>query len=420
MSRKNLDHSTAPPATHRTLLTSPHTTNNRYSVTSLTARAGVSPSFTCARRGGALQVLGNNTTVQVIERDGLIAALVSPSVTKEQFMQAYDATLPEHDDGENQPEGESRRRVNALKKALGDLHADGGAFSVVAFDVTCGRVLAARTANAAPLHYGFTQDGSLVACAGFTAKQMFPDAGDAALKLTPLPSGRFIFGHRFVKPIEFTRFWDTALSNRSAAPARGIEDVNDTNDCGAEECQRRRWGKTGSAGDEARRWSIDKSVAVVPLKSAGAGAFVPSAVRKARAAEAAATAKSAEEESTVRPESPRTAARKIEADAQIAKALVAQEIIVSSLGEALVAAVAKAPASIASLKRGSLKSNTFTIGRVPGMGAEVKKTGLSGLSGLSKLRTSSFANSSASKCAESHPGFASFKANFERMSAQMA
>jgi hypothetical protein len=54
------------------------------------------------------------------------------------------------------------------------------------------------------------------------------------------------------------------------------------------------------------------------------------------------------------------------------------------------------------------------------MGAEVKKTGLSGLSGLSKLRTSSFANSSGSTCAESHPGFASFKANFERMSAQMA
>ena len=36
----------------------------------------------------------------------------------------------------------------------------------------------------------------------------------------PLPSGRFVFGHRYVKPIEFTKFWGTASANRSAAPAR--------------------------------------------------------------------------------------------------------------------------------------------------------------------------------------------------------
>ena len=148
----------------------------------------------------------------MIERPGLVAALVSSAVTEARFVAAYEAALAtESDDSEASlqtvpvPDSNaSRRRVCALKKALGDLHAEDGAFAVVAFDVAAGRVLAARTANAAPLHYGFTQDGALVASGGLTAARLFPDAGDAALRLTPLPSGRFVFGHRFVKPIEFT------------------------------------------------------------------------------------------------------------------------------------------------------------------------------------------------------------------------
>ena len=261
----------------------------------------------------------------MIERPGLVAALVSSAVTEARFVAAYEAALAtESDDSEASlqtvpvPDSNaSRRRVCALKKALGDLHAEDGAFAVVAFDVAAGRVLAARTANAAPLHYGFTQDGALVASGGLTAARLFPDAGDAALRLTPLPSGRFVFGHRFVKPIEFTRFWDTAASNRAAA----------------------------------------------------------------------------------------------------------QEAVVSSLGDALAAAVAaRAPAVSSSLRRAGLRSSTFTLGRVPGAGAETKKLGLSG---LGKLRTSSFrvepaalsASAAPRTCAETEAGFASFKANFERLAA---
>ena len=109
----------------------------------------------------------------------------------------------------------SRRRVCA-EEALGDLHAEDGAFAVVAFDVAAGRVLAhgQRRAAALRLHARRRARGER----GLTATRLFPDAGDAALRLTPLPSGRFVFGHRFVKPIEFTRFWDTAASNRAAAP----------------------------------------------------------------------------------------------------------------------------------------------------------------------------------------------------------
>ena len=146
-----------------------HAQKNRCAANSLLARAGVAPSRSCVRRGGALQVLGDAPGVRVIERPGLVAALVSSAVTEARFVAAYEAALAvESDDSEASlqtvPDSNaSRRRVCALKKALGDLHAEDGAFAVVAFDVAAGRVLAARTANAAPLHYGFTQDGALVA-----------------------------------------------------------------------------------------------------------------------------------------------------------------------------------------------------------------------------------------------------------------
>ena len=354
----------------------------------------------------------------MIERPGLVAALVSSAVTEARFVAAYEAALAaESGDAEATSHQQtvadsnaSRRRVCALKKALGDLHAEDGAFAVVAFDVAAGRVLAARTANAAPLHYGFTQDGALVASGGLTAARLFPDAGDAALRLTPLPSGRFVFGHRFVKPIEFTRFWDTAASNRAAAPARdacpdAYEQIGTVFRAAAgadaaAEGARRRWAATGSVGDGESRWNA--TARGPALKAASAGAYVPPALRKAREAAAAAAAA-------------------VERDAQVAKALAAQEAVVSSLGDALAAAVAaRAPAVSSSLRRAGLRSSTFTLGRVPGAGAEAKKLGLSG---LGKLRTSSFrvetADPSASAaprtCAEAEAGFASFKANFERL-----
>ena len=83
---------------------------------------------------------------------------------------------------------------------------------------------------------------------------------------------------------------------------------------------------------------------------------------------------------------------------------------------------ARAPAVSSSLRRAGLRSSTFTLGRVPGAGAETKKLGLSG---LGKLRTSSFrvepaalsASAAPRTCAETEAGFASFKANFERLAA---
>ena len=374
-------------------------------------------------------MLDDASGVRVIERPGLVAALVSSAVSEARFVAAYDAAAADAENEDTSSDSSaSRRRVCALKRALGDLHASDGAFAVVAFDAAAGRVLAARTANAAPLHYGFTRDGALVASGGLTAERLFPDAeaGDAFLRLTPLPSGRFVFGHRFVKPIEFTKFWDTASANRAASPARDASSAAacDRGEDDAERGARRRWGATGTAADGRRRWTAAPAAAATAAvstppahKVASAGAYVPPSLRKAREAAAEAAAAAAA------PVSPRSAARAVESDAQVAKALAAQDAVVSSLGDALVAAVAKAPARLsADTRRAGLRSNTFTLGRVPGRGAEAKKLGLSG---LGKLRTASFrvapagdaAAAAAATCAEAEAGFASFKANFERMAA---
>merc|ERR1719424_2566790 len=175
-----------------------------------------------------------------------------------------------------------------------------------------GRVLAARTKNSAPLSYGFTADGTLVACAGLTA----------------LPSGRFIFGHRYVKPIEFTQFWSTAQGNRAAAPARKARRSVDT--VPENSVPAHKWGTTNSEGDGNADWHVH------PTLHHTKSAYVPPALRRAReaaekdAAEKAAAEKAASEKAAeVRPVSPRT--QKVEMDAQIAKAVAFQDRMVADL-----------------------------------------------------------------------------------------
>ena len=229
--------------------------------------------------------------------------------------------------------------MNALRKALGDLHADKGSFAVCAFDAKMGRVLAARSKNSAPLSYGFTADGTLVACAGLTARAM---GLDGLLDLTPLPSGRFIFGHRYVKPIEFTQFWSTARGNRAAAPARKARrSVDAIPECAVGTTQK--WGTTGSEGDVNADWHEH------PTLHHTKSAYVPPALRRAReaAAKAAAAEKAekaekvvAEEKKETRPISPRS--QKVEMDAQIAEAIASQDRLVADFESALVTAVRRA------------------------------------------------------------------------------
>ena len=313
----------------------------------------------------------------MVERDSLILACVSERVSADALLARYDAT----------DQGDTRHRVNALRTTLGDLHETDGAFAVVLYDAAAGRVMAARTANSLPLAYGFTADGVLVACAGLTAERLMPGAG---MDLTPLPSGRFVFGHRYVKPIEFTKFWGTASANRSAAPARKarrsvdggvpraparrVSTVVEEADLEAaaangDETETKtasRWGRTGSVGDDALLWT--SSAKILVTETPREGAYVPPARRAAlaKAEEEAKEMKKKAEEMKKKAEemkkkaeemkkfeeaaemkkeaasgavSPRTAARKSEADAQVARALEAEEMVVSSLEHALKAAV---------------------------------------------------------------------------------
>ena len=200
-----------------------------------------------------------------------------------------------------------------------------------------GRVLAARSKNSAPLSYGFTADGTLVACAGLTAQAM---GLDGLLDLTPLPSGRFIFGHRYVKPIEFTQFWSTAQGNRAAAPARKARRSVEVAipECGV---PTQKWGTTGSEGDVNADWHEH------PTLHHTKSAYVPPALRRAREAAAKAAAEKAEkdvlhaeEKKEARPISPRS--QKVEMDAQIAEAIASQDRLVADLESALVTAVRRA------------------------------------------------------------------------------
>lgn len=369
----------------------------RWTVNSLLGRTGTAPKRSCVAHGGALHVIDDAGVLQVVERDGLILALASDFVTAAELLAAYDATATGNGDGVS--DNDTRRRVNALRASLGDIHAKKGPFALALFDASLGRVLAARTANSVPISYGFTADSTLVACAGLSADNMFPEG--SALELTHLPSGRFIFGHRYVKPIEFTQFWGTAAANRSAAPARKASDLTvkaaaalDTciavaADASAVEMSEaevidldacklaRRWGNTGSVADGAGSWkrrgskefsdakadvapTFAPSAAFVsstratirsapattlPLPTASKSAYVPPGMRAAPAAAAAEVDAAAAAEITAAAAaasgvaSPRTAARNVAADAQVAAALASQEHIVTSLENALVSAL---------------------------------------------------------------------------------
>ena len=170
-----------------------------------------------------------------------------------------------------------------------------------------------------------------------------------------------MFGHRYVKPIEFTSFWATAASNRAAAPARharqeeaprrrvsAIVEESDLADVVDSPESPSRWGTTGRRADGCASWkSAEESTG-----KASAGAYVPPAMRAARAAaEKAAAEKAAAEKAEA--EKAVLAAQKAEADAQVAKALQAQERVVSSLESALATAVRRTSVD------GGLRPNKF-------------------------------------------------------------
>ena len=326
---------------------------HRFVANALIASTKLAPTRVATTRGGALVVLAESRGLQIVERDGLVLAMVSSTLTATDLLAAYDAT--------DAPTVSTGARVNAVREALGELHVARGAFAVVAYDADAGRVLAARTANAAEISYGFAADGSLVVASGISSDAL--GVAQPGLEMTRLPSGRFVFGHRYVKPIEFTSFWASARANRSGANARAAPASADFREIDAPTAKAPRAGTTDRVGsllaprdgenapsDAAASWmrrsgSAARLDALVEAKTS-AGAYMPPALRrvaaekeaaKAAAAAAAAAAEAPKTPSSNGAVSPRTAAKNI--DAQVAAAIATEDALVDSLKTAFYAAV---------------------------------------------------------------------------------
>lgn len=211
----------------------------------------------------------------------------------------------------------SSRRVEAARETLKDLVGEFKNFAVIAFDGVTKRGLAARGGDAPTVLYGHDETGALALVLG---KKSSPGFDVAELK-----SGRFIFGHGYVKPMEFGSFWATARSSRAASPAKSAYgDVTSLP-------RAVRLAPNGAAAPSTPTQTRTTS----GLARASPNAYVPPAMRAAAAAAAAKAEAEAAEAAEAR--------RKSEAlDRALAQTLHDEERMVSALGGALASALIKA------------------------------------------------------------------------------
>ena len=200
-----------------------------------------------------------------------------------------------------------RELVEAVGAALREATVARRAFAVVAFDNETGRGLAARNGRSDVVKYGYDKDGALVLTLG----------GDFAAESTleELKPGRFVFGHGYVKPMEFGDFWTSARSSRAGSPAKSA---------------------TGNVMASPRSPLAPKNVDVAsPRVATSPNAYVPPAMRAALAAAA--------EEERARAATEAESRRNSEAvDRAIAMSLQNQERLASALGGALASALISA------------------------------------------------------------------------------
>ena len=196
-------------------------------------------------------------------------------------------------------------RVEAIRDALRRVTTKETTtpFSVIAFDGVTKRGFAVRHKDGLRARYGHDERGALVLALG--------DDFENGEALTELCAGRFIFGHGYVKPMEFGAFWKSAKSTRAGSPAKAAHGE-------ARSVPRSPLGvvKTNAPRAEAS------------ARASSPNAYVPPARRAALAEE-----KRREEE----------ARRKSEAvDRALAETLQNQERVASALGGALASALMKA------------------------------------------------------------------------------
>ena len=112
----------------------------------------------------------------------------------------------------------NKERTELLREFLCGC-AKRGSFSLIIYDAHSGRTCAARTAASPKLFFGFDKKKNGNAATKEEGKRGLCVSTDEKslenVDLSILPSGRFIYGRQYVKPMEFTQFWSTAPSKQN-------------------------------------------------------------------------------------------------------------------------------------------------------------------------------------------------------------
>jgi len=205
--------------------------------------------------------------VQLLTKSRVSVALFSHTLLAEEIVDRFIAARDAHLD-------DPKARAKALKDMLAELHAADHVFSFAVFDDSA-RAFAAWTPRGAPLSFGHREDGSVVVVANQPRSRTLVGTHHG-VKLAHLPAGRFIYGHSFLKPFEFTSMWASAEANRGgaaaqtapASPTLGAIDNLDKPKLSPVESRDWRWAKTGSRAEVEDRWTTKKTPRSVVMNAA--------------------------------------------------------------------------------------------------------------------------------------------------------
>ena len=213
-----------------------------------------SGSVTLADARGGLAAT-RPSRVQLLTKDRVSIALDSPTLAAEAVVDAFASRRDAHMD-------DPRARADALRHFLESIHRAGHVFTLALFDESA-RAFAAWTPRSAPLSFGHADDGTVVVVAARPgAKTLVGRRG--AVELAHLPAGRFVYGHSYLKPFEFTSLWASAKANRSGSAPRAVDGSPELEKpkFSPEDARRWRWEKTGSRAEEASFWRRKEPAAV--------------------------------------------------------------------------------------------------------------------------------------------------------------
>ena len=218
--------------------------------------SGTTPLVISDYRGGMSS--RNPSRVQLFTKNGLCVILFSHTLVAENVADLFVKCRSIHD---------PRARAAALKEMLSNFHAAEHTFSLAAFDDTA-RAFVAWTPRSAPISFGHHADGSVVVVGSLPRSQTLVGRQmDGDVDLVHLPAGRFLYGHGYLKPYEFTSMWSTATGNRSGTRAQVattspekrltgsplVENL-DKPKLSPTESLKWRWAKTGSRAEVANSW----------------------------------------------------------------------------------------------------------------------------------------------------------------------